>query len=458
MSASLFDSNIFWFYMTLESGDQVLEIPLPENLDKEGLQRSLDAGLKRFVTDINKTVAVSSPATMPTMPQYNLPPQGPQFNILRDVLSQEHVVIEADLSSGQLPTETDLLVVLAPDDIDDKELFAIDQFLMRGGTVIISSSPHSINLEGALKLSPATSGIEEWLMHHGVSIGKELVLDKQNSPFPIPMERNIGGLTIQETHLVKYPFFIDIRNDGMNTESGLLSSINQMTMNWASPIRVEDETNNKIKVTSLLTSSPESWLITDTNIQPNFKAYGELGFEVGEEMGSQVLGVVIEGSFSSFFEGKPSPLSMAGEQEDQNEEPETAESEKEEAKQVVLRQIDKSPPSSRIILFSSNSFLSDAILSISSSVRRTGALEPVQMIANAVDWSLEDRGLLTLRGRSHFSRPLIPMTRDQQLFWEYLNYGLMLAGLILVWFIKSLFNQQTRQRQLAILQESVGRI
>lgn len=292
--------------------------------------------------------------------------------------------------------------------------------------------------------------MEEWLSHHGVIIGKELILDEQNSPFPIPMERNIGGLTIQETHLVKYPFFIDIRNDGMNTESGLLNSINQITMNWASPITVNEETNKQRKVTKLLTSSPASWLTTDTNIQPNFKTYGELGFKKGEEIESQLLGVVIEGSFSSYFESKPSPLKEVGEQEVQSEKLEADESE--EAKQVILRQIDKSPPSSRIILFSSNSFLSDAILSIISSVRGTGALESVQMIANAVDWSLEDRGLLTLRGRSHYSRPLIPLTRDQQLFWEYLNYGLMLAGLILVWFIRNVFNRQTRQRQLAILQ------
>ena len=40
---------------------------------------------------------------------------------------------------------------------------------------------------------------------------------------------------------------------------------------------------------------------------------------------------------------------------------------------------------------------------------------------NAIDWSLEDRGLLAIRGRAHFAHTLNPLDRESQLFWEYLN-------------------------------------
>jgi len=52
---------------------------------------------------------------------------------------------------------------------------------------------------------------------------------------------------------------------------------------------------------------------------------------------------------------------------------------------------------------------------------------------NVVDWALEDRALLSIRSRAHFARTLVPMTREQKAFWEYLNYGIVLVGLALIY-------------------------
>ncbi len=43
-------------------------------------------------------------------------------------------------------------------------------------------------------------------------------------------------------------------------------------------------------------------------------------------------------------------------------------------------------------------------------------------MANTVDWSLEEQGLLSIRSRGHFNRTLPPMEQDQQLYWESGNY------------------------------------
>ena len=50
-----------------------------------------------------------------------------------------------------------------------------------------------------------------------------------------------------------------------------------------------------------------------------------------------------------------------------------------------------------------------------------------------MDWALEDRALLSIRSRAHFARTLVPMTREQKAFWEYLNYGIVLLGLALIY-------------------------
>lgn len=458
MSASLFDTNTFWFYMTLNSGDQTLEVPLPEDLEKESLKRSMNAGLKRFATGFTKTVALSVPASTPPMPQYGMPARGLQFNVLREMLSQEHTVKDATLESGTVPSEADLLMVVSPEKLDDKQLFAIDQFLMQGGTLILATSPYQINLDQSLSITHHTSGLNDWLAHNGITINDMLVLDPRNSAFPVPVDRDVGGFTIRETHMVKYPYFVDIRPDGMNPDSGLTNGINQLTMNWASPVKINEETNDERTVTRLLHSSNKSWVSSSTEIQPDFKLHGDLGFPVSGNQGQQLLGVAIEGSFSSYFAGKPSPL-----QKEQpaatSEAPAEGKQEDDKKQQVIFRQIDKSPESARIILFSSNSFLSDTILSIGSSVMRTSYLEPVRMMANTVDWSLEDRGLLSIRGRSHFSRPLFPLSKGMQLVWEYLNYGLVLMGLAIIWFIKLFIRKRIQKQQLVLIQQQPsGRI
>jgi ABC-2 type transport system permease protein len=454
MTASLFDQKHFWFYMTMTSGEQVIEIPLPEDLNKDNLKQSLQAGLKRFATGFAKTVALSVPESTPPMPQFGMPGRGGlQFSALKDVLSQDHMVTDADLRKGQVPPEADLLLLAAPEDLDEKQVFAVDQFLMQGGTVLIAVSPYKINFEEEVSLVPHKTGLEDWLAHNGLSLGKSLVLDKQNSPFPVPAQRNLGGFTVREIQLVKYPYFVDIRSDGMNSESGITGGLNQLTLNWASPIEINQEKSKGRKVLRLLESSPKSWVSTSTQVQPDFQKNDELGFPVEGKQEKQLLAAAVEGSFSSYFAGKPSPLLKKDDTpKEEPPKPEGADKEKEKKEQVIARQIDKSPDSARIILVASDSFLSDLVLGISSSVMRSNYTAPVQLAANAVDWSLEDRGLLSIRSRSHFSRPLNPISKNGQVVVEYLNYGLALLGLAGIWLFRASARKRTKREQLAFLQ------
>jgi ABC-2 type transport system permease protein len=43
--------------------------------------------------------------------------------------------------------------------------------------------------------------------------------------------------------------------------------------------------------------------------------------------------------------------------------------------------------------------------------------------------------LLAIRSRSQFANTLEPMESGQQMFWEYLNYVLMLTGLAAIYII-----------------------
>ena len=77
--------------------------------------------------------------------------------------------MQEDLSKGVVSGEVDILLLAAPKNLDDKQLFAVDQFLMKGGTVIAATSPYSASLSNrSLSVQKQNSGMELWLKHHGI--------------------------------------------------------------------------------------------------------------------------------------------------------------------------------------------------------------------------------------------------------------------------------------------------
>jgi ABC-2 type transport system permease protein len=273
----------------------------------------------------------------------------------------------------------------------------------------------------------------------------------------------VAGFLVDEIQTIAYPYFPDIRDDGMDQNTGITSGLGQITLNWASPLRIDPEKNRDRRVTELLRSSADSWTDASEDIQPDFDAHGPLGFALGGDQGRRPLAAVVEGRFHSFFAGKRSPLleEPEGEAEEVGlaegtaPESEIQSQEQENGQPPISGVVETSPASARLILIGSASFLTDTAISLATEATRTVYTQPLELIQNAVDWSLEDRGLLSLRGRGQFSRLLRPLERRQQMFWEYLNYALALAGLALVYGLHRRSRTRRRRHYQAVM--STGR-
>jgi ABC-2 type transport system permease protein len=461
MVLDLLNSRPFWFYMVLESGGQTVQVPLPKTLDAAGFRRALDAGLKHFAAGFLKTVAIVTPAENPVS-GFGMSATGSRFSQLRGQLRQNVRLIDTDLKTGRVPSDADLLLLVAPKDLNKQQLFAVDQFLMRGGSVILASSSFDVQSQGQLAAHRQKSGLEDWLAHNGLVVQPDMVLDPQNSAFPVPMQRNVSGFVVRETELVNYPYFVDVRGDGLGGR--LTAGLHQVTMNWASPITVDDKKNASRRVTRLLESSPQAWSSDSTELQPDFRRYGKLGFPADKPRSRQLLGVEVSGTFESYFKGQPSPLlSSTADTDPSSGKTRAAKPGAENdasaggaAVPVITRVIDKSPESARIILLGSDSFLTDSAIDLASVVARNQNINAVQLVQNAIDWSLEDRGLLALRGRAHFNRTLRPLDESAQLFWEYLNYGLAGFGLVVVWLFRRRWRLRRQAHYRAVLQGGEG--
>jgi ABC-2 type transport system permease protein len=455
LAVGLLNPKQFWFGIVLKSGNKIEKVAIPQSLDKDGLKQNIEAELKRLRPGALRTVAISTPPITPPMPQFGIEGGGgPAFQLLEAKLKENASVEKANLNSGRVPEQADILFLAAPSKIDNTQLFAIDQFLMKGGTVVIASAPYDVSFSGNIAATKAASGLEEWLKTYGLSFQEAMVLDKQNSPLPIPVEREISGIPVRQIQLLDYPYFTDVREDGIAKGDVPTLGLRQLTLSWAAPIEIDAEKAKGLKVTPLIKSSPESWASSSVNVVPDFDAHPDLGFEEPRQKARQLLGVMAEGQFKSFFAGKPSPLAKDVKPEEPKKEGDdkTAAKDKPAEKPTITGVIERSPESARIILIGSGTFLSDDILSLISQVDRTQYLAPLGFAQNLVDWSLEDRGLLALRARGGlFSRTLEPVKAGRQAMWEYLNYALALGGLALVYFVRRYLRDQSNRRYLDML-------
>ena len=439
--AGLFDTQPFWFYMVLENEHESIQIGLSEELSESTLKKNIEVALKRMTPGYMKTVALITPAA-PAQPQNPYMPQtiDKSFNRLRAVLEESVNVISPDLSSGMVPADADMLIVLSPQDLSDKAVFAIDQFLMQGGTVAIATAPFDISISNQLIATPHQSGLEDWLTNIGFTLKNQMVLDTQNTSLPVPVPRRVGPISVNEIAMIPYPYFPDVRGENLNEKHPATSSLNQLTFNWISPIEIEASKQVEREITLLASSSPNSWTSNETNIMPDYERYPTFGFASGLEKASYKLAVVSEGQFDSYYKDKESPLlSEATKETTEND----SESPSETAEEPVYSSvIQSSSDSARLILISSNSFAEDTVLSIAAQGIGIEYTAPLELMQNLVDWSLDDSGLLNIRSRTQLARTLNPMTDATRRSFEYGNYAAALVGLLLVWIIRKGLKQR----------------
>jgi len=423
IAVSLFSPQSYYLNMVLQVGDNAQVIYPSGELAEADVRSAIEGGLKRVSPGFLQVVGLWTPPATPTQDMFGQM-QEPlsSWERVGSSLNQEYEVRPVVLSSGQVPAEVDVLVVVAPQNMTDVERYAIDQYLMRGGAVVVAAGNYGITLDqfaGGLGLQPLSENLREMLDSYGVRVEESLVMDPQNEPFPVRVTRQAGDFTVQEIQAIDYPFFVDVRPDGMNAQSAIVSNLPAVTLNWASPLSIDEVKNEGREVTTLLESGSGSWTQTDTGIQPDFDAYPGVGFPPGAVKQSHTLAVSIRGAFESAFKGKPSPLLESA-------------PEGEVVEESGLGTIEISPESARLVVIGSAEFLDDVVFNISSSLNRDRYLNSLQLVQNAVAWSSEDLDLLGIRSRGTSARVLVPLTESRQSFWEIANYVVALLALLAV--------------------------
>jgi ABC-2 type transport system permease protein len=438
IAVSLFSPDSYYLHLLLQIGEESQILYPTGDMSAAQLRTEIESALKRAAPGFLKTVGLWHPPTDPVPDPFGGMSQPiASWQLVQQQLRENYTVKAVDLNAGRVPGDVDVLAVIAPQKLSDKARFAIDQYLMRGGAVVAAAGQYILSPQqfgAGLMIETVQDGLDEMLAHYGVDVGRALVMDPQNEPFPVPIQRDVGGISVIDYQQIPFPFFVDVRRDGMAAESAIVSNLPAVTLHWASPVELDEEKNQDREATVLLESTEGAWLRTDTGVQPDLNTYPQFGFPVEGEQKTHPLAVSLRGSFESYFADKPSPfLETEGEGEETAAATPTPEG---EAKEPIPGTVEVSPESARLVVIGSSEFLDDAILEISRGLSQDRYLNNLQLLQNAVDWSVEDQDLLSIRSRGTYARLLRPMEESEQTFWEGLNYAVALlavVGIGVVW-------------------------
>ncbi len=469
---SLMSPDTYYFQMLLTVGGQTQLVVPQGDLSEASVKDAVTSGLKRAASGFLKVVGVWTP---PQNAQPNMfgqqQPQIYKTQLIQQQLQRDYQVEPVTLDSGSVPNDVDTLLVLSPQGMSDKQRFAIDQFLMRGGSVVVAGGDYALTTDpyaGSLALKKIDGGLADMLKSYGVTVGDQVVLDTQDSQFPVVVPRSVNGVPVREVQAVDYPFFVDVRPGEMADASPITSSLPQVTVPWASPVSVDASDARDVKV--LLRSSPGAWTSQDTNIVPDFQAHPQYGFAVGGTQKSYPLAVAVRGTFSSFFKDKANPLQAdAAASGGQNGADANAgganagganaggsnagasnaaganasganaagpngngagSSDASQAGQIGV--LTSSPDGARLVVIGSGEVVNDTVLNLASQLGQDRSAENLQLVQNAVDWSVEDADLLDIRASGAKTRVLEHLTASEETDWEVGNYAFALVALLLL--------------------------
>jgi len=274
------------------------------------------------VLDVNKKIGYLADHGCPPLAGN---PQIQQQDILSNfnsLVSRSYSISQVKLKEDGIPEGIDCLIIAGPtEQFSDYELFQIDQFLMKGKTLALFLDPfREIMPSGQQRSSynrgpsylPLNTGLEKLLEHYGIQPEKSFVLDKHCYEQQMP-EMYGGG-----KQKVYFPPMITNRN--INKEIEFMKNIKGLITLKTSPVYLmEDRLNSSENLEGhvLFTSSEDSWEMSE-RITLNPMATRPPQDE--SEFTDYPLSVILEGEFTSYFEGKQIPEKPQEEDKEEGEE------------------------------------------------------------------------------------------------------------------------------------------
>ncbi|MGN0904130.1 MAG: Gldg family protein [Alphaproteobacteria bacterium] len=348
-------------------------------------ERFLEYDITKYITDLSRskrpTVGIIS--TLPIdgrgAPNLIYPEYLPRWAVMeqiRDIFNVRFI----SRQTLDIPPDVDVLMLVNPKRFMDETLYAIDQYLMRGGSLLILIDPASETEkamgEASVKMAP---DLKKLLDTWGIAFETDKVVGD------MALARTITHTEDGRTSQLKFPPWIQLGEHDMSPEDPVTNALGSVNLASAGHFTVKKAVPG-LTVTPLLLSSGDAALVgvrealypEPVSLLRSFKGSGK----------SYVLGLRLKGTPDSAFEKAPKRNFL---------------------KQRPEAHLEKAVRPVNIILIGDSDFLADRFWT-----RRTKLLGVEQfypfagngdLIVNALDNLSGSAALIDLRSKAEWRRP-----------------------------------------------------
>ncbi|MBX3722369.1 MAG: GldG family protein [Turneriella sp.] len=218
-------------------------------------------------------------------------------------------LMEINTTTADIPVEVSTLVIVQPGKLEPMDKFRIDQFLMRGGNLIVATSGMEVNFSQQFMASPGNPDIGDFLKKYGI----ELAADMINEPKPnyfVPFVQPVNQFQMSK---LPYPPWVVVPKDNLSQDNLASKGNAALILPYSSSIKTNPailppgEGAGKFKVDVIAKSTNDSWA------QANFAFLDpgkmeEMLAAPKQTTGTYNLAVMVGGRFQSqFADGKDLP-------------------------------------------------------------------------------------------------------------------------------------------------------
>ncbi|HTZ71913.1 MAG TPA: Gldg family protein [Acetobacteraceae bacterium] len=245
------------------STDDTQNIPFFQRDREKFLEYDLTRLVQTLAFPRKKAIGLMSSLELEGDPMAQMRGQPSQPQAIIEELHQDYDIKDIATSADSIPDDIDVLVIVQPDKLSDTTQYAIDQFVMRGGHVLVFADPYSeFAAQHRSPMSPPGTGesahFERMLHAWGVNLTPNKFVADRNAATQV----NAGD---QDHPLAAdYLAWLSLRGDDINANdpiTGRLTQINVGTAGAIAPVKGATTTFEP-----LLQSSADSELMNTNRV------------------------------------------------------------------------------------------------------------------------------------------------------------------------------------------------
>lgn len=214
--------NVYFGLVAL-AGDQEEAIPMLDPAREEQLEYDITRIISRVQSPKKKKISIIS-----SLPVFGQPPQGfmqqpreSQPWLFVEELKKSYEVSQINTSEKQVNEDTDLLLIIHPRNLDEELQYAIDQYVLKGGNVIVFADPVAVSDTASQPGRPPmnTSELKKLLTAWGI----EMDMNKVVADYDYPTR-----LRAQNNRVEENPMWLSVQQGAFNQEeivTGQLESV-----------------------------------------------------------------------------------------------------------------------------------------------------------------------------------------------------------------------------------------